>query len=75
MFLTKEMTKATPIATNTTADGLKGCGLRRGDIIKSNDAAFFRIEKINCETNIITVECNDGLLMDISSSNVIDLIC
>lgn len=74
MFLTPEMTNCAPIATNVTAVGLKGCGLRKGDIIKSNDAAYFRIESFIFTENQIIVETINGEYMCIMATNKIDLI-
>lgn len=75
MFLTHQMTKSTPMAENVTVNGIKNCGLRVGDVIKSNDAAYFRVESFVFTENMIVVETIDGGHMRISGSNKIDLIC
>jgi hypothetical protein len=75
MFLTHKMTTCNPIATNVTVNGLRGSGLRKGDVIKSNDAAYFRIDNFMFNENKIIVETITGDLMHIMATNKIDLVC
>lgn len=73
-FMSVEIFNAKPIAENVTLNGLKGCGLSVGDIIRVNNITHVKIVKFIFVRDSIEVLTAKGNKITIKSSNVIDLI-
>ena len=70
-----KMIAAIPMCANVTLNGLKGCGLRAGDVVRVNGIAYYKIQNLDVAKNMIeAVSCRDGAFHAFSADNVVDLI-
>ena len=67
------LVNANPISTNVTVNGIVRSGLRQGDYIRVNQCTHSKI--ISITGDMLLVETLKGTVMNISSDNVIDIIC